>query len=497
MFRLSEERLDPEALKRSLADSACGACVTFEGWVRENNEGRRVLRLDYEAYAAVAEKEGARIVGEACARFGLRHAACVHRVGRLGLGDLAAWVGAVSPHRSEAFEACRYIIDAIKHTVPIWKKEFYEGGDSGWVNCERCAHPHGHAHAAVSPEAYYARQVCLPEVGAAGQRRLANARVLVVGAGGLGCGVLPALGAAGIGVLGICDGDQVDTSNLHRQTLYTPADCGKPKAGLAAARLQALNPLITCQAHEEVLIKANAAAILADYDLVVDCTDNFETKFLLNTLAVKLGKALIQAGIYQYEGQLFAYAPASGKACMQCLWPEPPAPDCVGSCADVGVLGAVPAVFGALQAMETLKQLLGLPDRLIGEVLYFDLLTYRSRRVSIPRKPKCPACGNPSEREATADEEIIEIGPGNLDGLTFVDVRERGEALLEPLDGITHLAWPVSLWRENQRPFPPGPRYLLFCTHGRRSKQLARMLRREGYQAYSLAGGVRSLLARR
>jgi molybdopterin synthase catalytic subunit/rhodanese-related sulfurtransferase len=146
-FSLSAKPFSPEALRASLADPACGGYASFEGWVREHNEGRRVLRLDYEAYEALAIKEGERIVAEALERFGVRRIACVHRVGELAIGELAVWVGVSAAHRDEAFAACRYIIDEVKQRVPIWKKEHYPEGDSGWVNCERCAEPAGHAHA--------------------------------------------------------------------------------------------------------------------------------------------------------------------------------------------------------------------------------------------------------------------------------------------------------------------------------------------------------------
>ena len=173
-FGFSREPLAPATLAASLADPACGGYASFEGWVRNESEGRRVLRLDYEAFEALAVREGERIIQEAIERFGVRRARCVHRIGELGLGELAVWVGVASGHRAEAFAACRYIIDEVKHRVPIWKKEHYADGDSGWVNCERCAeaaqqgHPHDHAHGVASPPAPdvdSARQVALPEAG--------------------------------------------------------------------------------------------------------------------------------------------------------------------------------------------------------------------------------------------------------------------------------------------------------------------------------------------
>lgn len=498
MFTLHATPLDPVALKAALGDQGCGAFVCFEGWVRNHNEGKQVHRLDYEAYAAVALAEGNRIVAEACQRFGVPRAHCAHRVGSLALGDLAVWVGVATAHRGEAFAACRYIIDAIKHRVPIWKKEFYTSGDSGWVNCEHCAAA-GAALDAVTPAEYYARQMRLPEVGTTGQGRLGEARVLVVGAGGLGCGALPALVAAGVGTIGICDADSVALSNLHRQTLYTVAMVGQSKAACAVAQLGALNPLVRLIAHETHLTRENAAALLDAYDLVLDCTDNFETKHLLNDLAVRWGKRLVQASIYQYEGQLFAYAPGQYGGCLRCLWPEIPDPGCVGACADVGVLGVVPAAFGALQAAEALKMLLDLPDRLDGDMLFFDLLRYRARRVPVPQRADCPVCGTHAathERpvEAPVEVELDHIEDAGAAGWTLVDIRESYEAASTPLSGLPHMVWPASQVEAGETPLVPGPRYLLVCARGRRSKYLALRLRREGIAAWSLKGGLDAIL---
>lgn len=501
MFLLSDIPLDPLQLKKQLTDEACGAFVSFEGWVRNCNEGKAVLRLEYEAYDAVALREGAKIVSEHGQRSGASSARCVHRVGSLSPGDLAVWVGVVSPHRDEAFQACRKIIDDIKHLVPIWKKEHYTDGNSGWVNCERCAH-HGDAHTQPpmpGPETYYSRQICLPEVGVAGQERLANTRVLVVGAGGLAAGLLPPLAAAGFGTIGICDGDDVDTSNLHRQTLFTTQDIGMQKAVVAAARLRALNPNIKCLAHPFMLEASQAQSLIPDYDLILDCTDNFETKFLLNDYAVRLHKPLIQASIYQYEGQLFTFHPDDDSACMRCLWPSPPPPGCVASCAEVGVFGAVPAILGSMQAMESIKQVLGLPDRLRGEMLYMDLLSYRTRRVTVARNPTCSACGTLAPHRTPAPDIAadITIDPKCLSNYTLVDVRERSEAVTAPLDGIPHLAWPTSLWQQGCAPLLDTECYVLCCTHGRRSRQLAHILREQGLNVYSLRGGLRTWLQTR
>src|SRR5579863_2774769 len=222
-FRFSRTPIDVESLRKELADPACGGYTSFEGLVRNHNEGLSVRHLEYEAFEPLAVKEGERIVAEAIQRFGIEHAACVHRIGDLAIGEMVVWVGAAARHRDEAFVACRYIIDEVKHRVPIWKKEHYENGDSGWVNCERCAAPtadhvahdhgeHKHGFTAASATALasihgrvgapipdYSRQMALKEVGAAGQAKLRASRVLVVGCGGLGVPVISYLAGAGIG----------------------------------------------------------------------------------------------------------------------------------------------------------------------------------------------------------------------------------------------------------------------------------------------------------
>ena len=339
-----------------------------------------VTRLEYEAFAELAEKEGARIVEEAIARFGVTRAACVHRVGSLDLGDVAVWVGVSAAHRDEAFRACRYIIDEVKHRVPIWKKEHYVNGDSGWVNCERCAAPAAHEREHAAPANYlhehehehdhdtspgatpdYSRQIALREVGAEGQARLRAASVLVVGAGGLGVPVLQYLAGAGVGRLGIVDADRLEPSNLHRQTWYALADCGQEKSTLAAERVRALNPEVRVEAHALRLDAGNADRLAAGHDLILDCSDNFATKFLLNDLALRTRKPVLFASVYQYEGQLQVVRGDEATACLRCVWPEATRDGLVGNCAEAGVLGPVPGVFGSLQALEALKLLLGLP----------------------------------------------------------------------------------------------------------------------------------------
>lgn len=517
MFSLSTSPLDIVGLENQLKDARAGGYASFEGWVRNHNEGREVLRLEYEAYEAVAVREAAVIIEEAKLRFGVYDAACVHRVGELAIGDIAVWVGVSSAHRGEAFDACRYIIDEVKHRLPIWKKEHYTDGDSGWVNCERCAADHGHHHhhadepctdsdanaseksiTAITENQFYARQMRLPEVGAKGQEKLRTARVLVVGAGGLGCPALQYLAAAGVGTIGICDGDRVDASNLHRQPLYAPEDIGAFKAERAAAWLKKQNPFIQVKVYTEHLDVKNVDGVLAEYDIVLDCTDNFETKYLLNDAAVRMNKTFILSSIYQYEGQLFVYDPLSESACLRCLWPEMPDPNCVGTCADVGVLGALPGIFGAYQAMEALKHILGLDGALKNAIVYMDLLSFKPRRIPVLRSDNCPVCGNAKGTSSfpVPDFSDIEIeNPETLGEFQWVDMRDANERD----DGdfpVDALKISVNTLAENTESLNAGKVYVLVCPRGMRSKYLAHKLRKQGYgRVYSLKGGIVQLNA--
>jgi len=501
-FRFSSTPLDASALRAGLSDPSCGGFTAFEGWVRDHNEGRRVRRLEYEAFEPLAIKEGERIITEAIARFGVEHASCVHRVGALEIGETAVWVGVTARHRDEAFRACRYIIDEVKHRVPIWKKEHYENGDSGWVNCERCAehaadltHGHGsHGHgAALTPD--YSRQTALKEVGEAGQQKLRRASVLVVGCGGLGVPVMTYLAAAGVGSIGLVDADRLEASNLHRQTLYSLADVGKPKVELAAARLRALNPDVEIQTHAVRLDAATAPGIVAAYSLVIDCTDNFSTKFMLNDTCVRLRKPVIFSSVYQYEGQLQVVRPERGGACLRCVWPEATRDGLVGNCAEAGVLGPVPGTFGSLQALEALKLLLDLPGQLSEELLVMDLLTLSVTRVRTRRAADCPG----HARASRGDQADMELSFDSLeealaDGFDVVDVREPHELarLATPCSSARHL--PIAQLLHGRPDMPADNRYLLVCASGRRSLAAAQELRSRGYgQVFSLRGGIAAL----
>src|SRR5271168_733625 len=218
----------------------------------------------------------------------------------------------------------------------------------------------------------YSRQVLLKEIGAQGQAALARSRVLVVGAGGLGSPVLQYLAGAGVGYLGIVDADTLDASNLHRQPIFALGDVGGQKAQLASAAVKRINPTVQVESHALRLDADNAFALIRGYDVVVDCSDNFRTKYLINDAAVLARRPAVFASVYQYEGQLQVYKPEPGHACLRCLWPDAMADGVVGNCAEAGVLGPVPGTFGTLQALMTLKILLGLPGQLAGELLLMN-----------------------------------------------------------------------------------------------------------------------------
>lgn len=357
-------------------------------------------------------------------------------------------------------------------------------------------HPLG---TALSLKADYSRQMTLSQVGVTGQRRLSDARVLVVGAGGLGAPVLSYLAGAGIGTLGIVDDDVLAASNLHRQTIYSVEDVGKPKAELAALRLRAINPEIEVRAHAYRLVPSNVAALMRSYDIVVDCTDNFATKFLINDAAVLSEKPAVFASIYQYEGQLQVYRPnQQAESCLRCFWPVPTPDGLIGTCQQAGVLGPVPGVLGSLQALEVLKICLDLPGQLHSEILLIDLLTLSIQRIKAPRYANCrqSACTRVKPIVDAKAEVEIEITFADLRhavaaGYTLIDIREHSEVALHPItEGRKYLHIPMNDLLMNPQPIL-SERVLLLCAKGVRSKAAATQLRRDGHSGvYSLKAGI-------
>ncbi|MCF6314935.1 MAG: molybdopterin-synthase adenylyltransferase MoeB [Marinosulfonomonas sp.] len=242
----------------------------------------------------------------------------------------------------------------------------------------------------------YARHIMLREIGGAGQKKLKNARVLVIGAGGLGSPVLLYLAAAGVGTIGVVDDDVVDNSNLQRQVIHRDADIGMPKVFSAQAAMQAQNPKVVVRPYQRRLDQGNAADLFADYDLVLDGTDNFQTRYLVNHTCVALGKPLIAGALTQWEGQISTYDPAHGAPCYQCIFPEAPAAGLAPSCAEAGVVGPLPGVIGAMMAVEVVKEITGAGDGMRGQLLIYDALYSETRKIKLKRRMDCPVCSGKS-----------------------------------------------------------------------------------------------------
>lgn len=255
----------------------------------------------------------------------------------------------------------------------------------------------------------YSRHIILPEVGGVGQAKISKAKMLVVGVGGLGSPAIMYLAAAGVGRLGIIDSDIVEVSNLQRQILHTTDDIGKSKTKSAEEKINALNPDVKVVSYNERLTAENAKKIIGDYDIIVDGTDNFPTRYLVNDAAFLLDKAIAHAAIFRFEGQVTTFVPKKGP-CYRCLFREPPPPGTVPSCSEAGVLGVLPGIVGTIQATEALKYVLGIGDLLVGRLLLFNALDMEFRQVKIPNDPECPLCGKkPTIKDLIDYEEFCNI----------------------------------------------------------------------------------------
>lgn len=377
----------------------------------------------------------------------------------------------------------------------------------------------------VEEQLRYARHLILPEIGLDGQRKLRRASVLVIGAGGLGTPALLYLAAAGVGRLGIIDPDQVELSNLQRQVLYDTAGCGAAKVEQARNRLLALNPHLQIDVYPEAFTLANAARLVEAYDLLIEGSDRFATKYLVNDACVLAGKPYVGASIRAFSGMLSIYA-APGRPCYRCLFPEMPDPETVPSCAQAGVLGTVPGLFGTLQAHEALKLILGIGEPLIGALLTVDLLAMRFQKSRLPRDPHCPVCGDAptiralaetewvcasaphfqadetcaTEQQATSTDELpwlsLEAGR-RCPALRWIDVRTEAEFAAGHIPGAEH----APLDRIESLPARVGPddALLLYCQRGERAVRAYHLLKgtlqgrlsllQDGYEGW-LRGGL-------
>jgi molybdopterin/thiamine biosynthesis adenylyltransferase len=275
----------------------------------------------------------------------------------------------------------------------------------------------------------YSRHIILPKIGAAGQRKLIEARVLCVGAGGLGSPAAMYLAAAGVGNLGIVDFDRVDLTNLQRQLLHDTDDVGRPKVDSAAERINAINPEVNVIKHDLVLSSTNAFDVLSGYDVVVDGSDNFPVRYLVNDATQMLGKPLVYGSIYQFDGQASVFLPGPGTPCYRCLFPQPPPPGTVPSCAEAGVFGVLPGIVGSIQAVEAIKLITGVGDTLAGRLLLFDALAMEFTTVKLRWDPKCPVCGEePTVTELIDYDAFCGLRPGETPAEAEHGVRTTVEA---------------------------------------------------------------------
>ena len=358
----------------------------------------------------------------------------------------------------------------------------------------------------------YSRHLILPEVGLSGQKKICSTSVLCIGAGGLGSPIAMYLAAAGIGKLGIVDFDNVDFSNLQRQILHTDADVGRPKSQSAKETINGINPGVEVVIHNTRLTSENAIEIIKPYDIVVDGTDNFPTRYLTNDACVLLKKPNVYGSIFRFEGQASVFAPHLGGPCYRCLYPEPPPPGMVPSCAEGGVLGVLPGIIGCIQATEILKLALGKGSSLVGRLLLFNALDMKFRELKLRRDTQCPLCGeNPTITELIDYEMFCGITPEpdtsaqNPDevtvhdmkqaladprlGIKVIDVREPDEYEIAHIDGVP--LFPLSTLSQRFTELDPNQQYYIHCKIGVRSMKALKFLREQGFKYLkNVKGGI-------
>src|SRR5205809_1343672 len=352
----------------------------------------------------------------------------------------------------------------------------------------------------------YSRHLIMPEVTSEGQNRLKAARVLCIGAGGLGSPAALYLAAAGVGTLGIVDFDDVDLSNLQRQILHGTNDVGRGKLESARDRLHDINPQIETELHKCRFSSENASQLVARYDVVVDGSDNFPTRYLSNDVSVFENKPNVYGSVFRFEGQTTVFAPNLGGPCYRCLFAEPPSPESVPNCAQAGVLGVLPGIIGMLQAIEAIKLIIGIGEPLIGRLLHFDALKVKFRELNLRRDPECPVCGEnrtvfaPIDYDqfcgAPADDTVPAISVHELKRMTetreafeLIDVREPFEYEIARIDGakLIPLGEIADRTDELQREQP----IVVHCHSGKRSAQAVRLLQQRGFSnVYNLEGGI-------
>jgi adenylyltransferase/sulfurtransferase len=358
----------------------------------------------------------------------------------------------------------------------------------------------------------YSRHLILPEVGMAGQKRICSTSVLCIGAGGLGSPIAMYLAAAGIGRIGIVDFDTVDFSNLQRQIIHGTEDVGRHKGESARETLRSINPGVDVVLHNVRLSSENALEIIQGYDIVVDGTDNFPTRYLTNDACVLLKKPNVYGSIFRFEGQASVFAPHLGGPCYRCLYPEPPPPGMVPSCAEGGVLGVLPGIIGCMQATEILKLALGKGTSLVGRLVLFDALDMKFKELKLRRDPQCPLCGDhpsikelidydqfcgipaePAQTDAHPDEVTVQEMKKALDnpklGIKVIDVREPDEYQIARIEGVPLV--PLSTLPQKFTALDPNQQYYISCKSGIRSLKALKFLREQGFKYLkSVKGGI-------
>jgi adenylyltransferase/sulfurtransferase len=359
----------------------------------------------------------------------------------------------------------------------------------------------------------YSRHLLLPEIGATGQRRIRAARVLCLGAGGLGSPAALYLAAAGIGKIGLVDFDRVDLSNLQRQVLYGTSDVGQKKVEAASTRLREANPDLEIVEHDCRFTSENAMEIVQSYDLVIDGSDNFPTRYLSNDVCVFARKPNIYGSVFRFEGQASVFAPHLGGPCYRCLFPEPPPPGAAPSCAEAGVLGVLPGIIGLIQTTEALKLIAGVGETLAGRLLHVDALQMRFREFKLRRDPECPVCGDqptistpidyeefcrgPVEKDwFAAEEEVFSMTVRQLkhkmdqgEALTLIDVREPDEFEIARIPGSRLI--PLGEFERRLTELPRSGALVFHCHSGGRSAHAAQLAKDAGFEnVYNLEGGI-------
>ncbi len=354
----------------------------------------------------------------------------------------------------------------------------------------------------------YSRHLLLPEVGLSGQLKLKRAKVLVIGAGGLGSPLLLYLAAAGVGTIGIVDFDVVDFSNLQRQVIHSEKDVGRKKIDSAEERIKGINPTVKIIKFEERITSENALDIIKNFDIVIDGTDNFPTRYLVNDACVLLGKTNVYGSIYRFEGQVSVFDARKGP-CYRCLYENPPPPGLVPSCAEGGVVGVLPGIIGTIQAMETIKLILGEGEPLIGRLVLFDAMKMKFKELTLRKNPRCPVCGeNPTVHELIDYEEFCGLGRGNelsddlsisaeeldrklkaKEPVVVLDVREPQEWEINRIDGSLFI--PVNDLPSRVSELSTADEIVVYCKGGQRSSYAVRFMRDIGFKKVrNLTGGI-------